>query len=161
MDMITLLETLNFRCLKYVSQELGPFHVLVGPNASGKTTFLDVIVFLGDLVSNGLDFAVNEKTQNFSDLVSGHADISFELAVEARIPDERRKCLDKQPYDIIRYEIRIGIDRGEIAILSERTILKAKPRSKDTQVSFFPSTILPPKTILAPQGQAKQSHCHK
>ncbi len=48
--MITLVEALNYRCLRHISQPLGPFHVLVGPNASGKTTFLDVIAFLGRLV---------------------------------------------------------------------------------------------------------------
>ena len=36
--MIRLIEALNFRCLRYARQPLGPFHVLVGPNASGKTT---------------------------------------------------------------------------------------------------------------------------
>lgn len=51
--MITLLEALNFRCLRYVSRAMDNFHVLVGPNASGKTTFLDVVAFLGDLVSGG------------------------------------------------------------------------------------------------------------
>jgi predicted ATPase len=48
--MITLVEALNYRCLRYIRQPLGPFHVLVGPNASGKTTFLDVIAFLERLV---------------------------------------------------------------------------------------------------------------
>jgi AAA15 family ATPase/GTPase len=38
---ITKVEALNYRSLRYVSQELGPFHVLVGANASGKSTFLD------------------------------------------------------------------------------------------------------------------------
>jgi len=31
--MITKIEALNYRCLRYVSRALGPFHVLVGPNA--------------------------------------------------------------------------------------------------------------------------------
>ena len=54
--MITLVEALNYRCLRYVSRPLGPFHVLVGPNASGKTTFLDVVGFLRRPdVSEGLD----------------------------------------------------------------------------------------------------------
>ena len=48
--MISLIEALNYRCLRHIQQGLGPFQVLVGPNASGKTTFLDVIGFLGDLV---------------------------------------------------------------------------------------------------------------
>src|SRR6185503_16460373 len=51
--MLTFIEALNFRCLRYVAQDLTRFHVLVGPNASGKTTFLDVVAFLGRLVSSG------------------------------------------------------------------------------------------------------------
>lgn len=62
--MIRLIEARNFRCLRYVHQPLSPFHVLVGPNASGKTTFLDVVAFLGRLVSDGVDAAVQERTQN-------------------------------------------------------------------------------------------------
>ena len=30
--MITLIEALNYRCLRYVSRPLEPFHVLVGPD---------------------------------------------------------------------------------------------------------------------------------
>ena len=39
-----------FRSLRVVDQSMGPFQALVGPNASGKTTFLDVIELLGDLM---------------------------------------------------------------------------------------------------------------
>jgi AAA15 family ATPase/GTPase len=83
--MITLIGALHFRCLKYIRQPLGPFHVLVGPNASGKTTFLDVISFLGRFVSDGLEAAIGERTQNFQDLVWGRSGTGFELAMEARI----------------------------------------------------------------------------
>ena len=62
--MITLVEALNYRCLQYVQRPLQPFHVLVGPNASGKTTFLDVIGFLQDVVSEGLDVALSERAPN-------------------------------------------------------------------------------------------------
>ena len=68
--MITLIEALNYRCLRYVQRPLEPFHVLVGPNASGKTTFLDVIGFLRDLVSEGLDVALSERTLNPQELLS-------------------------------------------------------------------------------------------
>lgn len=37
--MITLVEALNYRCLRCVRRPLKPFHVLVGANAFGKTTF--------------------------------------------------------------------------------------------------------------------------
>ena len=40
--MITLVEAMNYRCLRYVRETFkAMIHVLVGPNASGKTTFLD------------------------------------------------------------------------------------------------------------------------
>lgn len=68
--MIRRIQALNYRCLRYVDVDLeGSFHILVGPNASGKSTLLDVIGFLGDLVSYGLDLAVERRTNNFQDLV--------------------------------------------------------------------------------------------
>src|SRR5213082_2631181 len=106
--MITLIEALNFRCLRFISQSLGPFHVLVGPNASGKTTFLDVVSFLGRLVSDNLDAAIGERTLNFQDLVWKRQSDWFELAIEAAIPAERKARLTR-PFDTVRYEVRIGI----------------------------------------------------
>ena len=44
----------NFRSLRDVTVPLGPLNVLVGPNAAGKTNFLDVIDFLGDSVRSDL-----------------------------------------------------------------------------------------------------------
>ncbi|MDE2907401.1 MAG: AAA family ATPase [Acidobacteriota bacterium] len=55
---VTRIEALGFRSLRYVSQPLGPFHVLVGPNASGKSAFLDVLAFLGDLQRVGVQQAI-------------------------------------------------------------------------------------------------------
>ena len=67
--MITLVEAPNYRCLRYAHQSLERFHVLVGPNASGKTTFLDVIGFLGDIVSLGLDQALMDRTPDPRELL--------------------------------------------------------------------------------------------
>ena len=41
--MITLIEALNYRCLRNVSQTMGPFHVLVGPNASMQDAFITLV----------------------------------------------------------------------------------------------------------------------
>jgi predicted ATPase len=51
--MVTRIEALDFRSLRYVAQNVAPFQVLVGPNGSGKSTFLDVVGFLGDLLRVG------------------------------------------------------------------------------------------------------------
>ena len=104
--MIRLIEAWNYRCLRYIKQELRDFHVLVGPNASGKTTFLDVVSFLGDLVSDGLEQAIQKRTSNFSDLLFARHGSHFELAVELKIPDDRAVALPKErKFDTIRYEI--------------------------------------------------------
>jgi predicted ATPase len=81
--MISRVQALNYRCLRFIDRPMGSFHVLVGPNASGKSTFLDVIAFLGQLVSNGLDRALGERSRNFEDLVWQRKGDRIEMAIEA------------------------------------------------------------------------------
>jgi predicted ATPase len=68
--------------LQYVRQPLRDFQVLIGPNASGKTTFLDVVGFLGDLLSKGLDEAITERSTDIRDLFFFRRGERFELALE-------------------------------------------------------------------------------
>ena len=56
--MIRCIEALNYGCLRYIRQPLQHFHVLVGPNASGKSTFLDVAGLIRDFLTLGLDDAI-------------------------------------------------------------------------------------------------------
>jgi AAA ATPase domain len=51
----------NFRSLRDVTVDLQPLNVLVGPNASGKSNFLDVIQFLGDAVREDLRPALERR----------------------------------------------------------------------------------------------------
>ena len=111
--MITLIEALNYRCLRYVSRPLGPFHVLVGPNASGKSTFLDVVGLLRDLVSEGLDGALSRRTNNPQELLFQSQGDTLELAIEASIPDELRRRTARPELDTARYEVALGFDETE------------------------------------------------
>ena len=151
--MITLVEALGYRCLYDVHRPLGQLQILVGPNASGKTTFLDVIAFLGRVASAGLDAAIEERTQNFQDLLWNRSGQVFELAIEARIPEQRRANL-KDGADTIRYELSIGTEKsGETAILAERVLLKkAQPPQPRVMELPFPGDITRRKTMLTKPG---------
>ncbi len=151
--MITLIEAKNYRCLYYVRQALAPFHVLVGPNASGKTTFLDVVSFLGDLVSEGPLAAVGKRTKNFQDLLWWRVGEGFELAVEAAIPENMRGMLRDPQCEKVRYEIALQLDQDsqEISIRTEKVLLKIMDNKPAiTQRSLFPVKKNPPDTIITP-----------
>ena len=147
--MIRLIEAWNYRCLRYIKQELRDFHVLVGPNASGKTTFLDVVSFLGDLVSDGLEQAIQKRTSNFSDLLFARHGSHFELAVELKIPDDRAVALPKEKkFDTIRYEISIGMKENQVHILDEKAVLARRFQKTPVQKEMFPNPPEPPPTIM-------------
>ena len=150
--MISRIEALNSRCLRYIRQPLSPFHVLVGPNASGKTTFLDVVSFLGILVSDGLEAALATRTKNFVDLLWNRSGSRFELAIEATLPPEISTQFDSKDYSSIRYEIAIGTNQDseteDVCILAERVFLKPSKLETETTRYVFPEAQNPPETIL-------------
>lgn len=143
--MITLVEALNYRCLRYVSQPMRPFHVLVGPNASGKTTFLDVIGFLSDMVSNSLEYALSKRTPDLLDLLFQRKGNQLELAVEAEVPEHIRQLAKIPPDNIVRYQVAIclGEERKGFELAAETLMLKqSTPAPTPPQRSLFPQ---PPK----------------
>lgn len=152
--MITLIEALNYRCLRYVSRPLEPFHVLVGPNASGKTTFLDVVGFLRDLVSGGLDEALSSRTTNPEELLFRRQGEKLELAVEARIPDELRERTAKPEMGTARYEVAIGFDetKRQFEFKAEKFLLKKTREFKPSQRSLFPMSPDAPASLLTKTG---------
>ena len=161
--MIRLIEALNYRCLRYVHQPLDRFAVLVGANGSGKTTFLDVITFLGQLVSEGVEAAVWERTRNFQELVWKQESSHFELAVEAQAPEPLCACFGENGYNAIRYEVRVGIhsDTKEAAILDERGLVKRAEGYQPRKPDVFPLLREPPDTILVGAGSTHRQGKHR
>lgn len=157
--MIRRFQALNFRCLRYVDLRLDRFHVLIGPNASGKSTFFDAIAFLGDLVRDGLEGAVGKRTANFQDLVWNRpsGDIGFELAIELDVPEQLRERLpSEQDFRTFRYEIAICDDGEGLRISAERALLMPPSRRAEPPSlrSLFPNPPSPPATILLGRGRA-------
>lgn len=155
--MIRRIQTHNYRCLRYVDVALDPFHLLVGPNASGKSTLFDVVAFLNDLVAEGLEAAIQNRTRNFQDLVWGRPkeESKFELAVEFDLPAEILKKLPQEKnYRIFRYEIAIRENKKQgVIIESERGILMPQQDIAPRQPDLFPDPLDPPDTILRGGGR--------
>lgn len=152
--MITKIEAKNFRCLKFVEQPLSPFHVLIGANASGKTTFLDVVSFLSDIVKHGIDKAIYDRAVNFNDLTFSSQGGDIQLAIEARLPENIVDIFKESNWDRIRYEIGFGLteDTQEHAIKEERVVLLNSTTRNffnlEINPAIFPRSIFPPDSIL-------------
>ena len=155
--MIRRIQALNYRCLRYVDVSLDRFHVLIGPNASGKSTLFDAIAFLGDLVRDGLETAAGSRTANFQDLVWGRpeSDLGFQLAIELEVPEEMQERLPAgKDFRVFRYEVEIREDESGARIASERGLLMPlRQRQPTLQRTLFPDPPTPPPTILVGGGK--------
>lgn len=161
----TRIEALGYRSLRYISQPLGPFHVLVGPNASGKSTFLDVVAFLGDLLRGGLTAAVEGdprfgiplRAPDGKHLTWMRSGERFELAIEVAIPEDRRVRLPNGAPEVCRYEIAIDVT-GPLRISRETLWLKGQDEEPSSrQCTLFPGPPTPPENLArAPRKKKPQ-----
>lgn len=157
--MFSEIEALNYRCLHYISQAMAPFQVLIGPNASGKSTFLDVVAFLADVVREreGVADAVSRRVPDIRDLSWMRRGDAFEFVVEAVIPETLRRR-PNGGYTRVRYEVRVGThpETRETSLLAETLWLRSEPSEQETrsprQRSLFPMAEPPPESIVRPSG---------
>jgi len=116
--MISSIEISGYKALNAVRVRLSPFQALVGPNASGKSTFFDALLLVRDILNTDLRKAVFGDTK--ADIALRAAD-PLELswlrkgghlliALEADIPDHLRSLL-RTDYAIARYELAIDLDK--------------------------------------------------
>lgn len=157
---VTRTEALGYRSLRYLSQDLGAFHVLVGPNASGKSTFLDVVAFVGDILRGGLETAVQGDSRLGVPLRAPDAQQltwlrqggRIELAVEIGIPAELKQRLPNGGASRCRYEVAIDCT-GPLRLASESLWLKPTDSSPDpleTQRTLFPGLRPAPDHLVRP-----------
>lgn len=164
--MFSRIQTRHFRSLKAVNQTLGPIQALVGPNASGKTTFLDVIGLLSDLVRErgNVRETILQRSANFDKLIwQGPGEdlgqrASFQLAVEAPIPGLvlARMAEDKRQYSVVRYELEIGFDAStnELGVNHETLWLRtAGSEHSAPQKDMFPLVADDAPSIFVGKGR--------
>ena len=119
--MITLLKVRNYKSLENVELPLGPLHVLVGPNNSGKSNLFDVFQFLNDLAVIGGQAVLSRG--GFSQIVWGgdvKRTISFEL--HARIKNGGAK------EENFTYYLELGGGPQLFSIAKERLTIAAGPK---------------------------------
>jgi predicted ATPase len=152
----TRIEALGYRSLRYVSQPLGPFHVLVGPNASGKSSFLDVVGFLGDMLRGGVvaavegdsRFGIPLRAPDGKHLTWMRESERFELALEVTIPEERLARITNGRPDVCRYEVAIDV-AGPLRISAETLWLKREEtEAAPPQRTLFPEPPAPPESLV-------------
>lgn len=164
--MFSRIQTRYFRSLKAVDQPLGAIQALVGPNASGKTTFLDVIALLSDLVRRRGDVreTILSRSVSFEKLVWQGPGVdlaqrnAFQLAVEAPIPQPVRGRMadDKQRFSFVRYELEIGFDAAtnELGLNHETLLLRAPGQDQiPAQRDMFPLVPHDAPMIVAGSGR--------
>lgn len=157
--MFTKVQALRYRCLRYVDRTINGLNVLVGPNASGKSTFIDVLGFMGDVVRDGLSNAIESRSRNWQDLTWLRTGTEFQLAVEVAIPDAVANKLKNQVFTGGRYELGIGrLDDGSVGIVHERfLLLEAEDSPPARQHDLFPGFQPLPDSIWSTQRTGKRS----
>ncbi len=147
-------EALDYRCLRYVDRGLGPFQILVGPNASGKSTFLDVVALLGDLLQTDLDTAIRGDTRlgiphrapDPRQLTWMGRGERFELAVELAIPSRLRRAGEARR---VRYEVAIATDDSPRVEAENVWLIRGTESTGTThQPTLFPSPPEAPDHIV-------------
>lgn len=107
--MLQRVETWHYKCLKKIDVNLEPVNILIGPNASGKSTLLDVLDFLRDALADNVESAVRKRGSTLEELVWNQARVEdgFEIAIEVNIPEELN---NPKGYQRVRYEVGVGLD---------------------------------------------------
>ena len=152
---INRIQVLNYGCLRYVDVPMDRFHVLIGPNATGKSTLMDAIKFVSDVVKDGVESAWRSRTSNFADLVWERPvepeRQRFEIVLEFILPDDVRALLPSdRGYRFFRYTLAVGMnpETNQIGIDEERGALLVGAPLGDRQLSFFPEPMVPIPTMV-------------
>lgn len=111
--MIVGLTIRNFKGIRQIADlSLSAFHVLVGPNGVGKTTFLDAIDFVRDCLTHSPITAVESRhIADFNDLTwlrqGGPIEIELWLDLSQQLPELSESLLNYRL--AIRQDARLGV----------------------------------------------------
>jgi predicted ATPase len=132
--------------------KLSNFQILIGPNASGKSTFLNAIYLIGDILNDGLRPAIEDRASSFNELLYNKQGNSFEIALELEIPDNIKQKLKNKDYSLVRYEISLKLDDEKGIIINNENVWLLKESSKEKkviQIDIFPREYEEPESLIS------------
>lgn len=159
--MIRQLEVKGLRALRYVSVDLEPFLVMVGPNACGKSTLFDALLLVRDVLTSGIDAAVFGNTRmsiapravDPNDLTWLRQGGGLEIAITLELPKELVKKTQGERYRFVRYELgihtegRLGFDHETLWLCDD---IAPASHAQSLQKTLFPSPMLAPEHVVQP-----------
>jgi predicted ATPase len=134
MTLIRKIKVKNFKSFKDLEVELGKFNVLIGPNASGKSNFIQIFKFLRDIRKYGLDNAISiqggvDYLTNIN--IGPYENLLIEIEVISDRPfrswpviiKEKALMVEMEPYEIAyRFTLRFSKKRKEFEIVEDKLI---------------------------------------
>lgn len=136
--MITRIRVDGFKTFKDFRIDLEPFHVIIGPNASGKSNLFDALRLLSKLATDGVGSAFKEaergsESEQFSLLPDGthtkRMTFIVDFLLDKEIEDSYGEKSDLK-YTRLRYGIEISNIDGQLYVTKE--LLRRINKSEDS-----------------------------
>jgi hypothetical protein len=134
--------------IRHARLDLNEFQVLVGPNASGKSTLLDALTLVRDILTVGIDralrgdarFDIPQRVADPHDLTWMRSGGAVEIALTFDLPDDVKAALG-EPFTRARYECGVDVSdeprfSAEKVHLGRRTAISPCPRRSFTSSSL-------------------------
>ncbi len=146
--MIKTIEVLFYKGFKYNQIDLQNYNILVGPNASGKSSFIDVLRFIRDILNEGPVSAVEKRSSSFRELIWNQSEYYCEFALEFMLPANKGQKYKKARYEIALAQNEIDgivIENEQLWLIKEDN---GKTRPEKKQLSVFPTEPEAPEHII-------------
>lgn len=133
--LLTRVRIENFRSIAACDARLGPLTVLAGPNASGKSNFLDALRFVRDVLHSSLGQALDPRgglDEVLHRSPGGERADSFRIRLDVTVPASGRATLDASYLlEVGPEEDRGAVIRREELSFPELPDLRFPPREPD------------------------------